>query len=147
MLCSMSSDVPASIAGLVELQRGIITAHQALEAGVSRGLVRSRVEQGRWQRVHRGVYATFSGELSRAAILWAAVLAAGQGAILSHRSAAELDGLADEPADFVHVMIPAERRLRGLRGIVAHRSRRAAVAAHPALTPPRTRIEETILDL
>jgi hypothetical protein len=143
----MMSDVPACIAGIVELQCGIITAEQALEAGLSRGLLRSRVEQRRWQRIHRGVYATFSGELSRAAIMWAAVLAAGHGAVLTHRSAAELDRLADEPADPVHVTIPVERRARGLRGVAAHRSRRAAAAAHPALTPPRTRIEETILDL
>jgi len=143
----MMSDVPACIAGLAELQCGIITADQALQAGLSRALLRSRVRRGRWQRIHRGVYATFSGELSRAAIMWAAVLAAGQGAMLSHRSAAELDKLTDERSDPVHVTIPAERRAEPRPGVVLHRSRRAADAAHPALAPPRTRIEETILDL
>jgi very-short-patch-repair endonuclease len=143
----MMSDVPACIAGLVKLQCGIITADQAQAAGLSRGILRSRVRHGRWQRIQRGVYATFSGELSRAAIMWAAVLGAGPGAMLSHRSAAEMDKLTDERSALVHVTIPAERRAVPRPGVVLHRSRRAAEAAHPAQTPPRTRIEETILDL
>jgi hypothetical protein len=97
--------------------------------------------------VHRGVYATFSGEPGREAVFWAAVLSAGPGALLSYQSAAELDKLTDEASELVHVTIPSERRIKKAAGLVIHLSARAGHMAHPVLTPPRTRIEETILDL
>jgi Transcriptional regulator, AbiEi antitoxin len=143
----MSADLPPQLCEVAEAQAGIVTARQAVRAGVSRELLRSRVSQGRWQRVHCGVYATFSGELSRPAELWAAVLSAGPGAVLSHRSAAELQKLSDEPSQVIHVTVPGDRKVRRAQGVVIHRSRRAAQAAHPSATPPRTRVEETILDL
>lgn len=79
--------------------------------------------------------------------MWAAVLAAGDGATLSHRSAAELWKLTDEPGELVHVTVPSVRRVSRIPGVVIHRSSRIAQAAHPVLAPPRTRVEETILDL
>jgi Transcriptional regulator, AbiEi antitoxin len=143
----MFSDRPPQLSELAESQRGILTASQLAGGGLSRELARSRVRQGRWQRVHRGVYATFSGEPSRESVLWAAVLSAGPGAMLSYRSAAEVDKLADEPSELVHVTIPAQRRVSKAAGLVIHVSARAGQAVHPARTPPRTRIDETILDL
>jgi very-short-patch-repair endonuclease len=97
--------------------------------------------------MHRGVYATFSGEPPRIAVLWAAVLSAGRGAMLSYRTAAELAGLSDAPSELIHVTVPSDRRVVRPAGIVIHTSIRAAQAIHPALLPPRTRIEETVLDL
>ena len=143
----MSADFPPHLAASVEFQVGIMTASQAAAAGLSEKTLRTRVRQGRWQRVHRGVYATFSGQLSRPAELWAAVLSAGPGAMLSHRSAAELQKLMDEPSQPIHVAVPEERRVQPIPGVVIHRSNRAARALHPAAAPPRTRVEDTILDL
>src|SRR5215475_10669402 len=140
----MSSDLPPRLADIAEFQSGMVTVSQAAAVGISDKLLRSRVRQGRWQRIHRGVYATFSGELSRRAELWAAVLSAGPAAALSYRSAAELHDLTDEPGRAIHVTVPTERRVRGnCAGVVIHRSARAAAAIHPAATPPRTRVEET----
>lgn len=34
-----------------------------------------------------------------------------------------------------------------MKGVVIHYSRRAQIARHPALQPPRTRLEDTVLDL
>jgi hypothetical protein len=45
------------------------------------------------------------------------------------------------------VTVPLQRHLRAIPGVVIHRSRRADAARHPGLNPPRTRIEETTLDL
>jgi hypothetical protein len=144
----MPADLPRQLAEIAEFQDGIVTSAQAVAAGLSAELLRSRVSQGRWQRVHRGVYATFSGGLSRRAELWAAVLSAGSGAMLSHRSAAELHGLTDVPGQVIHVTVPTDRRVRSdIAGVIVHRSARAAQAAHPVATPPRTRVEETVLDL
>jgi hypothetical protein len=67
--------------------------------------------------------------------------------MLSHQSAAELQKLSDEPSRAVHVTVPAERQVQPVRGATMHRSRRALQAMHPSAMPPRTRIEDTILDL
>lgn len=143
----MSTDPWRVLRGLADAQRGILTTSQLAAVGVSRELARSRVRQGRWQRLHRGVYATFSGEPSREAVLWAAVLSAGPDAMLSFKSAAEVDGLTDEVSELTHVTVPAARRVQRAEGVVVHYSGRARQARHPSLTPPRTRVEETILDL
>lgn len=114
---------------------------------MSDATIRSRIRGGRWQRAYPGVYGTFSGALSRRALLWAAILKAGSGAQLSHDTAAELDGLLDEPSVPIHVTVPGYRRVEPIRGVRLHRSIRAEEARHPARLPPRTRAEETVLDL
>jgi hypothetical protein len=143
----MSSDLLPALRELADSQHGILTAGQLVAAGLSKELPRSRVRQGRWQRLHRGVYATFSGEPSRQAVLWAAVLSAGPDAILSFWSAAEVDGLTDQVSQLIHVTVPRDCHVRKAAGVVVHRSSRARLARHPTFTPPRTRVEETILDL
>ena len=47
--------------------------------------------------------------MTRDALLWAAVLAAGPGAQLSHETAAEINRLTDRPSPFIHVTIPADQ--------------------------------------
>lgn len=146
-LLAVASELPPLLRDTAERQAGVVTASQAAQAGLSRTAVRSRLRTGRWQRLRQGVYATFSGEPSRVAILWAAVLYAGPGAVLSHRTAAELVCLVDAPSDLIHVSIPVERRVSPAPGLRVHMSQRAREAVHPARLPPQTRIEETVLDL
>jgi hypothetical protein len=143
----MTRPLPEPLTELVDTQRGIVTAAQAQAAGLSRTIIKSRVRQNRWQRIFPGVYATFSGVLSRDSLLWAALLSAGPGAVLSHQTAAELDGLTDKPSSLIHVTIPRSRRLSRRPGVVIHVSDLVVAAVHPARLPPRTRIEETVLDL
>jgi hypothetical protein len=125
----------------------VLTAAQLVDGGVSRDFIRSQLDLGNWRRLYQGVYATFSGELPRRAELWAAVLAAGPGAVLSHESAAEAAGLTDTRSRPIHVTVPTTRRVSPLRGVTVHRSGRLEAAQHPAALPPRTLIEETVLDL
>ncbi len=132
---------------VAELQAGVVSAAQLAGAGFTRNGLSSRVRTGRWQRLHRGVYATFSGEPGREATLWAAVLACGPGAMLSYQTAGEVAGLTDKRSWLVHVTVPGERRVAPVLGLVIHYSARASRALHPARLPPQTRIEETILDL
>ena len=80
-------------------RRTVLSSADAVAAGLSPAWVRSQIEAGHWQRLHRGIYATFSGPVPRRAQLQAALAAAGDGAVLSHRTAAEIDRLVDEPAD------------------------------------------------
>ena len=120
---------------------------QALEYGLSDQAISRRLRTGSWQQLHSGVYATFTGEPSGTAVLWAAVLRSGPGAALSHQSAAELYRLTDKSSALVHVTVPTGRRIRGATDMVVHRSNRIETARHPTLLPPRTRVEETVLDL
>lgn len=134
----------------IESQAGVAGRRQARRAGVSRNTLRRRLESGRWRRVRRGVYATFSGPVPREAELWAALLRAGPGATLSHQTAAELHGLTDRPDNRIHVTVPVTRnpaRCGKIPGVVVHRSSRIHLARHPVLSPPRTRVEDTVLDL
>jgi len=130
-------------------QAGVISRRQALTAKMTRDAIRARMKSGRWRRVCRSVYATFSGPMSREARLWAAVLYAGEGALLSHETAAELHGLNDERASLIHVTIPLKRQVQVIPGLVVHRSRRptAEGLSFPEGELPRTDVEETILDL
>lgn len=143
----MGASFPEPIPALLDLQRGVLTAQQLQAAGLSRDLIRSRLRGGRWQPLHRGVYATFTGQPDRAATLWAVVLRAGTDAMLSHHTAAELDGLAGQVGSLIHVTVPISRRVTGIPGVAMHVTEHAANRRHPARTPPRTRIEETVLDL
>jgi very-short-patch-repair endonuclease len=143
----MPPALPAHCRELLELQSGVISRRQARSLGVPEDLIDGRLRVGAWRQLQWGVYATFTGEPARAALLWAAVLRAGPDAALSHQSAAELDHLTSQPSPRIHVTVPRERRVRGATGVVIHRSDRVGAARHPVLLPPRTRIEETVVDL
>jgi hypothetical protein len=135
------------MADLVDRQHGVLTREQAIGAGLSRHAISARVGTGRWQRLYRGVFVTFSGPIPRAALLWGAVLRAGDQAVLSHHTAAELWRLSDAPAPSIHVSVPRQTGPLGAPGLVVHYSVRLAAARHPARLPPQTMLEETILDL
>ena len=110
-------------------------------------MIKFRVRSGRWRQIHPGVYATFSGDLTRRTRLWAAVLSAGPGAALSYETAAELHRLADKPVEMIHLTVPAGRRVSAAEGVSLHRSARVMEAVQANTHPPRTRVEETVLDL
>ncbi len=143
----MRYNLPENLDRLAQSQCGVLSAQQAMAGGMTRDMIRARVRNRRWRKLQYGVYATFSGEPARDAVLWAAVLRAGSGAVLSHYTAAELYELIDWPSSAIHVTIPEQRRVAALPGIRLHIAVRAAQAAHPTLLPPRTRVEETVLDL
>ena len=140
-------DIPPELRDLLDRQSGVLSRQQALSAGLQARMVENQLRTRRWQQLQRGVYASFSGTPDRSAELWAAVLRAGPGAALSYRTAAELYGLTREPGGPIHVTVPAGRRAGIVRGGVVHFSRYLEQTRHPALLPPRTRIEDTVLDL
>jgi very-short-patch-repair endonuclease len=135
------------IAHLLEKQHGVLTREQAMAAGLSRRLIASRIDSGRWQRLHRGVFATFSGPVPREAQLWGAVLRVGEHAVISHHTAAELWRLADAAPGPIHLTVPRKAASAVIPGLALHFSARVAEARHPARLPPQTKLEETVLDL
>jgi predicted transcriptional regulator of viral defense system len=141
------SELITSLDGLAAHQGGVLSRQQALELGLSYEAIRQRLRTGRWQRIHPGVYACFSATIGRQSLLWAAVLHAGRGSALSHETAAQLNGLPGSERAVIHLSVPVDRHLWQAPGLVIHRTHRVVSATHPARVPPRTRIEETVLDL
>lgn len=132
---------------LLTSQHGLVNTAQLLAHGVSAGTVRCQIGARRWQRVHRAVVATFTGPLTRPALLYAALLYAGWPAALSHRTAAEEWKLVP-PDDTlpVHVTVPYRCSATSTRTIVVHRSRAFELITIES-DPPRTARVETVLDL
>jgi very-short-patch-repair endonuclease len=75
---------------LAARQHGILTRKQLLALGFGRRSIQHRVERGRLFSVSLGVYAVGWPALTQKRRWMAAVLAGGEGAALSHRSAAVL---------------------------------------------------------
>ncbi len=137
------------IAELAGRQYGVLSAGQLYALGFSKDTVAGRVATGWLHQLHRGVYALGHRRLSRRGRWMAAVLACGDGAVLSHTDAAALWLIVPRaqlgPVD-VTLRTRAGRRRRA--GIRVHRPRYlpedelAMNDAIPSTTPPRT-----ILDL
>jgi len=146
----MTLEIPPDCRSLIASQGGVISRSQGSEFGLAGEEMRNRVRFADWQRVQRGVYATFSGDLARETQLWAVLLRAGADAVLSHQTAAELYGLTRQPSSLVHLSVPHDSnpaRHAKIPGVVVHRSRILDATRHPVLLPPRTRVEDTVLDL
>jgi predicted transcriptional regulator of viral defense system len=143
----MRQQVPDPCSRLLSRQCGVIASWQAEAAGISCLQMRDLVRSGRWQRLGFGIYASFTGQPPRAAVLWAAVLRVGPCAILSHETAAELDGLLDKCGKLIHVTVPHPQHRKPIGGLVLHRTSRAIGIRQQGRFPPRTMTEETVLDL
>jgi hypothetical protein len=143
----MNNDVPRTLRELASMQSAVVSRPQALAAGVTKATLTWQLSSGRWQQLRRGVYAMFSGEPSREATLWAAVLRVGRDAMLSHHTAAEVTGLTDRLSSRIHITVPASRRVDPEPGLVIHTCLYAGRTRHPSRLPPRTRVEDTVLDL
>jgi predicted transcriptional regulator of viral defense system len=142
----MTYDIPVAALPIAQSQSGAFSRPQLREAGFTSKLINARLKRRRWQQLYWGIYAVFTGPPPRETWLWAALLRAGPGAVLSHLSAAELYGLIDYPGESIFVTVPSTRRVMA-RGIDVRTSSRIAEATHPGREPPRTTVEETVFDL
>jgi hypothetical protein len=146
-LPGMPQEMPKPCLRMLSRQCGVIARWQAEAAGISGRYMQDLARSGRWQRLHSGVYAAFTGEPPRAAVLWAAVLRAGPRALLSHETAAELDGLADKWSKTIHVTVPLSQHRQPVPGLAIHRTSRSIAFRRQRPFPPQTATEETVLDL
>jgi hypothetical protein len=100
----------------------VVSVSQLRSAGLGKHHVRHRVRTGRLHAIHRGVYAVGHAADSWQRRWMAAVLACGDGATLSHRSAAALWGLLRPHEGRVEVSTSARSGRAARRGIRLHRS-------------------------
>lgn len=87
------ANADVQVARIAARQHGVASQEQLISAGLSTSAISRRVRKGQLHRVHRGVYAVGHPGLSLYGRWMAAALTCGEGAAVSHRSAAELWGL------------------------------------------------------
>lgn len=157
----LQSAPDVQIADLARRQGGFVSHDQLLAVGLSAPGIQRRVRAGRLHRRHRGVYAVGHELLGPDGRWWAAVLALGEGAFVSHGSAAHAFGMRVSASGIVHVTVRgrAGRARRG--GIRVHRplvlpgDEVTSLRGLPITTPARTLLDlaaagirnlETVLD-
>ena len=107
--------VHARLATLGPRQYGYAQRAQLLDAGLSGERIASWVRHGWLYRRYPSVYSIGPPRTEPIALAAAAVLAGGQGAVLSHGSAAALWGLSRRWPDPPHVTTPKDRRAGAIR--------------------------------
>ncbi len=103
------------IAALASRQRGYVTRPQLLKTGLRAGAIKYRVAKGSLIPVHSGVYAVGHLPITGADRAYAALLACGPGAVLSHGTAACLWGLDQRWRTPFEVIVKTARRRPGIR--------------------------------
>ena len=100
----------ARLAALAAAQHGVVARWQLDALGISRGALARRLASGHLTRLHRGTYAPGGSSLAKPSRYMAAVLAMGERAVLSHRSAADHWGIAPYAGTWIDVTAPGTRR-------------------------------------
>jgi hypothetical protein len=127
-------------------QHGLVTGDQLISLGFTPAQLRVMLATGRLTSLRRGIYRLCGAEASWESAALAAVLAAGPGAVLSHRSAGVLWGFLDRHRETgpLEVIAPSQARLVA---VTAHRHRLAPVEMTRRFAIPVTTAERTLLDL
>ena len=133
------------IAELAGHQHGVVSRAQLLAAGFSAAAIGRRLESGRLHHVQPGVYSVGHALVSAEGRWMAAVLAAGEEGVLSHRSAGALWGVCADAATFVETTSRG-KHVRG-RGWRPHRGTPGPDEVTVLRGIPVTTLDRTIIDL
>jgi len=128
-------------------QHGVVARRQLLALGFNAREIEHRVGRGRLHLVMRGVYAVGWPQMTQERHWMAAVLACGDRAVLSHRSAAALWNIGTERNGIVDISVTrrAELKRPGL-----HVRGRPSLSTTDTVTRdgiPVTSLTQTLLDL
>lgn len=126
----MTESVDQAVARLARRQHGVWSRQQALAAGFTHGMVRTRVGAGRWLRLDTAVYGDVASRPTWERSVMAAVLAEPW-AVASHRSAAVVHGLDGFRPGRPEVTIRPGANARGRLAIV-----------HRGVDVPATRVND-----
>ncbi len=130
-----SDTVDARIAAVAARQHGVVTLSQLSDLGLSREGTYKRARRGRLHRLHQGVYAVGHRAPTHHSRWMAAVLACGEGAVLSHHSAAALCRLLRPLNGPIHVSVPTTAGRTKRRGIHLHRCPSLSTPQEPSPSP------------
>jgi very-short-patch-repair endonuclease/predicted transcriptional regulator of viral defense system len=136
------------VAGIAARQGGVVSFDGLLALGLTPRQIDRRVELGRLHRLHHGVYAVGHRNLGVEGRRWAAVLALGVHAFLSHDSAADAFGMRASASGLIHVTVRGRAGRRPRKEIRVHRPRALPNDEITTLRGlPITTQARTILDL
>lgn len=136
----------SALAEVAARQHGVLSHSQLREAGLSKSTIGRAAAEGRIHRVFRGAYAHGHPAIGERGRTFAATLACGQGAVVSHRSAAALMGLLDRAPASIDVIAPGCRG-QAIDGIRRHDVRRPQLwetgtfDGVPCTSPARTLVD------
>jgi very-short-patch-repair endonuclease len=132
---------------LARAQYGVLTHGDLIELGFSAKGIKHRVAIGRLHPISTGVYAVGWPELSPRGRWMAAALICGDGAALSHRSAAELWGIGTEESGRIDITMRRRREVHrpGLK--VRMRPKLPAGSVVRRFGIPVTHPVQTLIDL
>jgi very-short-patch-repair endonuclease len=136
--------VEREVARLANAQHGVVTRGQLLDAGVTLAEVTHRLRTGALLPEYRGIYRVGHRAPSVEARYLAAVLACGEGAVLSGRAAAHLFGVLKGRPPQPEVTTRTERRVAG---IATRRARRADVRSATWRGIPVASVATVLVDL
>lgn len=132
--------IPRHIESRIKDQSGVISVKQLVDAGVSRKVIE------RWRRnwtcITDGLYTT--SEITWDTTLWAGLLRAGPDGVAGGAAAAHLHSAVIDPPTTIHIWSPLPKHSFSTKEatVVFRRGNRSGRG-----TPPRTAIEESLLDL
>jgi very-short-patch-repair endonuclease len=135
-----NDSVDVDIVALANRQGGVVSRTQLLARGVPATAIDYRVRVGRLRVIHHGVYAVGHDAIPIRGRLCAALLVAGPGSALSHRTAAHLLALLPSMPPFVEITTTTHRRANR-PGLVFHRATNLETTRRhglPVTTPIRT---------
>ena len=139
------TELDETIAELAERQHGKVSRRQLLDLGLGARAIEYRLAKGLFRPDYRGVYALGHRPQSRESRWMAAVLYAGEGAVLSHWSAASHWRLRPGTGPRSHVTVG--RRKRSRPDITIHFARLAPDEVTQEQGIPVTTPARTLLDL
>jgi hypothetical protein len=135
------------VAGVAVRQGGVVSFDQLRALGLTARQIDGRVGSGRLHRLHRGVFAVGHRGLGVDGRRWAAVLALGEGAFLSHHSAADAFGFRRSGSALIDVSVRGRAGSARRAGIRVHRPHVLAddevttLRGLPITTPARTLLD------
>jgi Transcriptional regulator, AbiEi antitoxin len=129
-----------------ERQAGVLSRTQLISFGLCDSQVSRLVRQQVLQRLDRGIYIVGMLEPTWHQYAWAAVLLGGKSARLVGRSAAAFDGLVD-PSLPIHLSVEANSGVASRPWLTVVRQPSTSRPSGSLGSPPRTLIEDTVLDL
>lgn len=137
----------AELLDLAAGQDGVLSTAQVHAAGLGRPALRRLLSDGSWQRLEQSLYFVHAHPPPWRAWAWGGVLLAGPGARVCGSAAAHLHGLLEEAPDLITVLTPLGEVIDG-RGHWRFRRGRPGVRDRRSVgSPPRTTVEDTVLDL
>ncbi len=137
------------LAHLLRDQDGVVARRQLVEAKLTATDIARLLRRGQLVAVHPGIYVDHNGPLPWQQRAWAAVLFCWPAALVRESALRAFEGPGRSGAREVpiHVAVGRGRKIGAPSGVLVHRTAHLDARVLWSLGPPRTRYEETVLDI